>query len=208
MQVHAENGEGVALGQQAVFDAGVTGPEGHALSRPAVLEGEATARAIKLAAFVGVPLYVVHVMSKDALEEVRGCVRCVCLLVGMCCCGVLWSAVLTCVAQVPWCRLIGLARCCLHCCTVSTSFMTCMASSWCSTRKAARGSQTCQPPRISKPIMGSFDSQLPPSTLSVHAVAPMLPACIMPLAWCAEQRPHQRACIMRRWRAPASAASV
>lgn len=70
-QVHAENGEGVALGQQAVFEAGVTGPEGHALSRPAVLEGEATARAIKLASFVGVPLYVVHVMSKDALEEVR-----------------------------------------------------------------------------------------------------------------------------------------
>jgi hypothetical protein len=70
-QVHAENGEGVALGQQAVFEAGVTGPEGHPLSRPAVLEGEATARAIKLASFVGVPLYVVHVMSKDALEEVR-----------------------------------------------------------------------------------------------------------------------------------------
>lgn len=39
-----------------------------------MLEGEATARAIKLAAFVGVPLYVVHVMSKDALEEV-GCIR-------------------------------------------------------------------------------------------------------------------------------------
>lgn len=73
-QVHAENGEGVALGQQAVFDAGVTGPEGHALSRPAVLEGEATARAIKLADFVGVPLYVVHVMSTDAMEEVGvGC---------------------------------------------------------------------------------------------------------------------------------------
>lgn len=70
VQVHAENGEGVALGQQLVFDAGITGPEGHALSRPAVLEGEATARAIKLASFVGVPLYVVHVMSKDALEEV------------------------------------------------------------------------------------------------------------------------------------------
>lgn len=72
VQVHAENGEGVALGQQVVFDAGITGPEGHALSRPAVLEGEATARAIKLASFVGVPLYVVHVMSKDALEEVGG----------------------------------------------------------------------------------------------------------------------------------------
>jgi dihydropyrimidinase len=70
LQVHAENGEAVALGQQLVFDAGVTGPEGHALSRPAVLEGEATGRAIRLASFVGVPLYVVHVMSIDAMEEV------------------------------------------------------------------------------------------------------------------------------------------
>jgi dihydroorotase-like cyclic amidohydrolase len=36
-----------------------------------VLEGEATGRAIRLASFVGVPLYVVHVMSIDAMEEVR-----------------------------------------------------------------------------------------------------------------------------------------
>jgi dihydropyrimidinase len=72
LQVHAENGEAVALGQQLVYDAGITGPEGHALSRPAVLEGEATGRAIRLASFVGVPLYVVHVMSIDAMEEVRG----------------------------------------------------------------------------------------------------------------------------------------
>lgn len=34
------------------------------------LEGEATARAIRLAQFVNTPLYVVHVMSKDALEEI------------------------------------------------------------------------------------------------------------------------------------------
>jgi dihydroorotase-like cyclic amidohydrolase len=74
LQVHAENGEAVALGQQLVYDAGITGPEGHALSRPAVLEGEATGRAIRLASFVGVPLYVVHVMSIDAMEEVRYCV--------------------------------------------------------------------------------------------------------------------------------------
>ena len=38
--------------------------------RPAVLEGEATARAIRLAKFVNAPLYVVHVMSIDAMEEV------------------------------------------------------------------------------------------------------------------------------------------
>jgi hypothetical protein len=71
-QVHAENGDAVAEGQRRVFEAGVTGPEGHALSRPAVLEAEATGRAIRLASFVGVPLYVVHVMSAAAAEEVRG----------------------------------------------------------------------------------------------------------------------------------------
>lgn len=48
-QVHAENGDAVALGQERVFAAGITGPEGHAMSRPAVLEGEATGRAIRLA---------------------------------------------------------------------------------------------------------------------------------------------------------------
>ncbi|KAI3428696.1 hypothetical protein D9Q98_007519 [Chlorella vulgaris] len=69
-QVHAENGDAVAEGQARVFEAGVTGPEGHALSRPAALEGEATGRAIRLAEFAGAPLYVVHVMSRDAMEEV------------------------------------------------------------------------------------------------------------------------------------------
>jgi dihydropyrimidinase len=34
------------------------------------LEGEATARAIRLAKFVNTPLYVVHVMSIDAKEEI------------------------------------------------------------------------------------------------------------------------------------------
>lgn len=68
--VHAENGDAVAAGQQAMADAGVLGPEGHALSRPSVLEAEATARAIRLASFVNTPLYVVHVMSADAMLEV------------------------------------------------------------------------------------------------------------------------------------------
>lgn len=33
-------------------------------------QGEATGRAIRLARFVNTPLYVVHVMSKDAADEV------------------------------------------------------------------------------------------------------------------------------------------
>nr|GMD21454.1 dihydropyrimidinase isoform X1 [Ipomoea batatas] len=34
------------------------------------LEGEATSRAIRLAGFINTPLYVVHVMSIDAMEEI------------------------------------------------------------------------------------------------------------------------------------------
>ncbi|XP_006595545.1 dihydropyrimidinase-like isoform X1 [Glycine max] len=68
--VHAENGDAVYEGQRKMIELGITGPEGHALSRPAVLEGEATARAIRLADFVNTPLYVVHVMSIDAMEEI------------------------------------------------------------------------------------------------------------------------------------------
>ncbi|KAI5659574.1 hypothetical protein M9H77_28367 [Catharanthus roseus] len=68
--VHAENGDAVFEGQKRMIELGITGPEGHALSRPPVLEGEATARAIRLAGFVNTPLYVVHVMSIDAMEEI------------------------------------------------------------------------------------------------------------------------------------------
>ncbi|KAF2291937.1 hypothetical protein GH714_042279 [Hevea brasiliensis] len=68
--VHAENGDAVFEGQKRMIELGITGPEGHAFSRPPVLEGEATARAIRLARFVNTPLYVVHVMSIDAMEEI------------------------------------------------------------------------------------------------------------------------------------------
>ncbi|KAH7672049.1 Hydantoinase/dihydropyrimidinase protein [Dioscorea alata] len=68
--VHAENGDAVAEGQRKMIELGITGPKGHPLSRPPLLEGEATARAIRLARFVNTPLYVVHVMSIDATEEI------------------------------------------------------------------------------------------------------------------------------------------
>jgi len=68
--VHAENGELVYQLQQQLLAEGITGPEGHPLSRPPAVEGEAAGRAIRFAGVIGVPLYVVHVSCKDALEEI------------------------------------------------------------------------------------------------------------------------------------------
>jgi dihydropyrimidinase len=66
--VHAENGELVARLQKEIYDRGIHGPEGHPLSRPPEVEGEAANRAIRIAEVLGVPLYLVHTSCIDALE--------------------------------------------------------------------------------------------------------------------------------------------
>ncbi len=68
--VHAENGELVFRLQQEIYDRGIHGPEGHPLSRPPEVEGEAANRAIRIAEVLGVPLYLVHTSCEDALEAV------------------------------------------------------------------------------------------------------------------------------------------
>jgi dihydropyrimidinase len=68
--VHAENGELVFRLQKEIFEKGITGPEGHPLSRPPEVEGEAANRAIRIAEVLGVPLYLVHTSCIDALEAV------------------------------------------------------------------------------------------------------------------------------------------
>lgn len=68
--VHAENGELVYHLQKQMFEAGFTGPDGHPLSRPPEVEGEAANRAIRVAEVLGVPLYLVHTSCIDALEAV------------------------------------------------------------------------------------------------------------------------------------------
>ncbi len=68
--VHAENGELVFRLQQAIFEKGITGPEGHPLSRPPEVEGEAANRAIRIAEVLGTPLYVVHNSCRQSLEAI------------------------------------------------------------------------------------------------------------------------------------------
>ena len=68
--VHAENGDLVYRLQDQIHSMGITGPEGHPLSRPPEVEGEAANRAIRIAEVLKVPLYVVHVSARQALEAV------------------------------------------------------------------------------------------------------------------------------------------
>ena len=68
--VHAENGELVFQLQKKLLDMGITGPEGHVLSRPPAVEGEAANRAISIAGVLGTPLYIVHVSCKESLDAI------------------------------------------------------------------------------------------------------------------------------------------
>ncbi|MCV6823929.1 MULTISPECIES: dihydropyrimidinase [Halocynthiibacter] len=69
--VHAENGDIVDILQKKYLAEGITGPEGHAYSRPAEVEGEAANRAITIADAAGTPLYIVHVSCEQAHEAIR-----------------------------------------------------------------------------------------------------------------------------------------
>jgi len=68
--VHAENGELVFQLQKKIFEQGFHGPEGHPLSRPPEVEGEAANRAIRIAEVLGVPVYLVHNSCADTLEAI------------------------------------------------------------------------------------------------------------------------------------------
>jgi dihydropyrimidinase len=69
--MHAENGGVIDLLVKKYLAEGKTSPNYHAVSRPATAEEEATHRVIKLSEMAGVPVYIVHVSSHKAMEQIR-----------------------------------------------------------------------------------------------------------------------------------------
>jgi len=69
--MHAENGSVIDVIVQQALAEGKTAPIYHALTRPTLAEAEAVHRAIAMAEMAGVPVYIVHLSSEDALNQVR-----------------------------------------------------------------------------------------------------------------------------------------
>ena len=68
--MHAENGIVIdEIVKQAVAD-GKRAPKYHAITRPTRMEAEGVHRAISIAEVAQVPIYIVHLSSSDALEQV------------------------------------------------------------------------------------------------------------------------------------------
>jgi dihydropyrimidinase len=68
--LHAENGNVIELLIQEALAAGHTSPRYHELTRPSLMEGEATHRGIRLAELAEAPVYFVHVSSEAAVKQI------------------------------------------------------------------------------------------------------------------------------------------
>ena len=71
VMVHAENDDVIRYLTDSFEQSGRTAPKYHATSRPVIAEREATYRAISLAELSDVPLMIVHVSNREAMEEIR-----------------------------------------------------------------------------------------------------------------------------------------
>ena len=71
IMMHAENGPAIdVLASEYVAD-GRTDPYYHGVVRDPIFEGEATNRVLRLAEAAGVPIYIVHLSAREALNAVR-----------------------------------------------------------------------------------------------------------------------------------------
>ncbi|OYU47617.1 MAG: dihydropyrimidinase [Rhizobiales bacterium PAR1] len=71
VQIHAENYDAIRFLTDKLEQSGKTAPYYHAISRPIPVEREATHRAISLAELIDVPIVIVHVSNRGAMEEIR-----------------------------------------------------------------------------------------------------------------------------------------
>ncbi|MGH8831079.1 MAG: dihydropyrimidinase [Polaromonas sp.] len=69
--IHAENADCIAWLTEALEAAGHTAPKYHESSRPMAVEREATHRAISLSELVDVPILIVHVSGREAIDQIR-----------------------------------------------------------------------------------------------------------------------------------------
>jgi dihydropyrimidinase len=70
IMMHAENGIAIDVLIAQALARGQTDPKYHGVVRHALLEAEATHRAIQLARVAGAPVYIVHLSALEALAEV------------------------------------------------------------------------------------------------------------------------------------------
>jgi dihydropyrimidinase len=71
IMMHAENGMAIDVVAADLVDEGKTDPYYHGIARYPIFEGEATNRVIRLAEAAHVPVYIVHLSARDALDELR-----------------------------------------------------------------------------------------------------------------------------------------
>jgi dihydropyrimidinase len=70
INLHAENGGVIQVLIEEALAQGNTSPKYHALTRPRIMEAEASHRAIRLAELAELPVYLVHLSAKEALDVV------------------------------------------------------------------------------------------------------------------------------------------
>ncbi|MDP3958537.1 MAG: dihydropyrimidinase [Pseudorhodobacter sp.] len=70
VMVHCENEDAIRFLIGKHEEAGTVAPSAHAATRPIAAEREATHRALSLAEIVDVPIVIVHVSNREAMEEI------------------------------------------------------------------------------------------------------------------------------------------
>ena len=71
IMMHAENGPAIDVVAAEYVAGGRTDPYYHGVVRDPIFEGEATNRVLRLAEAAGVPIYIVHLSAREALDAVR-----------------------------------------------------------------------------------------------------------------------------------------